>query len=336
MKKQVRIKFTNGLSFESGVREILNVVLSEYEFVDSDRPDFVIFGPYGSDVPKGAFIRIGYYCENMKPDMSVCDWAFGTRYEEDVNNPRYLRIQWHGLDPNSLIKNQTNVNEVIKQKTRFCNFVYSNPSAFREKFCAALSKYKPVDAPGKSMNNMESIESTNGTSGDMWQRKRAFLSHYKFTIAFENSSYPGYHTEKILDPMQVNSLPVYWGNPHIDRHFNTRSFVNAHEHLRANGSRLVGFLDAKCQREFSYSSTGRSNVVSSKIKAKLKGAGQDLKTRLQYETDFDDLIERVIEIDRDESLYARYLSEPWFEKNQPPSNEHVVQRWREIFSAGAV
>ena len=331
MTKQVRIKFTNGLSFAGGVREILNIVLSEYEFIESDQPDFVIFGPYGSDIPKGEFTRIGYFCENMKPDMTVCDWAFGTRYEEDVNDPRYMRIQWHGFDPNSLIKNRTNVDEVIKQKTRFCNFVYSNHSAFREKFCAALSKYKPVDAPGKSMNNMASIESTARDKGDMWQRKRAFLSHYKFTIAFENSSYPGYYTEKLLDPMLVNSLPVYWGNPNIDRHFNPRSFVNAHDHLRANGSRLVGFLDANCQREVSYSGVGGGDIVSSKIKRKLKGAGQDLKTRLQYQADFDELIARVIEIDRDEGLYARYLSEPWFEKNEPPSNQQVVQRWREIF-----
>ncbi len=331
MRKQVRIKFTNGLSFESGVREILNVVLSEYEFIESERPDFVIFGPYGSDIPKGAFTRIGYFCENMKPDMTVCDWAFGTRYENEVDDPRYSRIQWHGLDPNSLIKNQTNIDEVIQRKSRFCNFVYSNPLAFREKFCAALSKYKPVDAPGKSMNNMASIESTNGHQGDMWQRKRAFISQYKFTIAFENSSYPGYHTEKIFDPMMVNSVPIYWGNPHIDRHFNTRSFVNAHEHLRANGSRLVEFLDANCQREFSDARPGTSNVVSTTVKRKLKGVGQGLKTRLQYESDFGELIEKIIEIDRDNDLYARYLSEPWFHGNKPPSNESVAQRWRQIF-----
>src|SRR5260370_4607320 len=330
MTKRVKIKFTNGLSFRSGVREILNLVEAEFEFIESDQPDFVIFGPYGSDIPKGAFTRIGYYCENMKPDTTVCDWAFGTRYEEEINHPRYVRIQWHGFDPNSLIKSRTNIDEVIKQKTRFCNFVYSNPSAFREKFCAALSKYKPVDAPGKSMNNMPSIESTNGHEGDIWQRKRAFISQYKFTIAFENSSYPGYHTEKILDPMGVNSLPIYWGNPHIDRHFNHHSFVNAHEHLRANGSRLVGFLDTNCQRESSYALAG-SSVVSPKVKRKLKSVGQGLKTGLQYETDFDELIERIIEIDRNDDLYARYLSEPWFENNQPPSNEHVVQRWREIF-----
>ncbi|PYS64745.1 MAG: hypothetical protein DMF74_05970 [Acidobacteria bacterium] len=331
MAKQVKIKFTNGLGFASGVRDILNAVASQYEFIESDRPDFVIFGPYGDEMPKGSFTSVGYYCENMKPDMSVCDWAFGTRYEEEVNHPRYLRIQWHGFDPNSLVKNDLNLDQAISRKTRFCNFVYSNCVPFREKFCAELSKYKPVDAPGKSMNNMPGIESTNGVKGDMWQRKRAFISQYKFTIAFENSSYPGYHTEKILDPMMVDSLPIYWGNPCIDQHFNTRSFVNAHQHLSANESRVVGFLDATCQRDFSYARSQGRDVLRSKVKRKLKGVGQAVKTRLQYQANFDQLIEKIIEIDRDESLYARYVSEPWFQHNQPPSNEHVVQRWREIF-----
>ena len=50
-RKKINVGFTNGLSFESGVRDILNVVGSEYEFVESDQADFIIFGPYGSDVP---------------------------------------------------------------------------------------------------------------------------------------------------------------------------------------------------------------------------------------------------------------------------------------------
>jgi len=330
MTKRVRIKFTNGLSFESGVREILNVVASEYEFIESDQPDFVIFGPYGSDVPKGAFTRIGYFCENMKPDMSICDWAFGTRYEEEVDHPRYRRIQWHGFDSKSLVKSRLNVDEVIRRKTRFCNFVYSNRVPFRERLCAELSRYKRVDAPGKSMNNMAGIDSDNGNSGDMWQRKRAFISQYKFTIAFENSSYPGYHTEKLLDPMMVYSLPIYWGNPNIDRHFNPNSFVNAHEQLKGNGSRVVEFLDANCQREFC-AGPDRKDALSAKVTRRLKRVGMAVKTRLQYDANFDKLIERIIEIDRDDSLYAGYLSEPWFHNNTPPSNEHVVRRWRQIF-----
>ena len=41
-----------------------------------------------------------------------------------------------------------------------------------------------------------------------------------FTIAFKNDSYPGYTTEKIYEPMYVNSLPIYSGNPLVYRDFN--------------------------------------------------------------------------------------------------------------------
>jgi hypothetical protein len=60
--------------------------------------------------------------------------------------------------------------------------------------------------------------------------KVAFLKEYKFTIAFENSSYPGYVTEKIYQPMFQNTIPIYWGSQKIGLDFNTKSFLNRHEY----------------------------------------------------------------------------------------------------------
>ena len=63
--------------------------------------------------------------------------------------------------------------------------------------------------------------------------KRSFQSGYKFSVAFENNAYrpqfPGYTTEKIMEPMTVNSIPIYWGNPEIYKEFNTKSFVNYYD-----------------------------------------------------------------------------------------------------------
>ena len=64
--------------------------------------------------------------------------------------------------------------------------------------------------------------------------KRQFQSDYKFSIAFENNAYrpqhKGYTTEKIMEPMTVNSLPIYWGNPEINKEFNTKSFINFYDY----------------------------------------------------------------------------------------------------------
>jgi hypothetical protein len=58
------------------------------------------------------------------------------------------------------------------------------------------------------------------------QDKCGFIKDYKFNIAFESASYPGYTTEKIVEAMQVSCLPIYWGNPLIYKDFNPRSFLN--------------------------------------------------------------------------------------------------------------
>lgn len=56
-----------------------------------------------------------------------------------------------------------------------------------------------------------------------------WIKNYKFCIAFENTSYPGYTTEKLTNALAVNAIPIYWGNPVVEKDFNTRAFINAHE-----------------------------------------------------------------------------------------------------------
>jgi len=59
--------------------------------------------------------------------------------------------------------------------------------------------------------------------------KVQFIKDYKFTIAFENSEYPGYTTEKLIQPMLVHSIPIYWGNPVVHLDFNPKSFLNYYD-----------------------------------------------------------------------------------------------------------
>jgi hypothetical protein len=45
--------------------------------------------------------------------------------------------------------------------------------------------------------------------------KREIMRQYKFSICYENLSYPGYLTEKILDAMFAGCVPVYQGDPEV-------------------------------------------------------------------------------------------------------------------------
>ena len=59
-----------------------------------------------------------------------------------------------------------------------------------------------------------------------YQREKVeFQRPYRFSIAFENASYPGYTTEKLYHAMLSATIPIYWGNPLVSRDFNPASFL---------------------------------------------------------------------------------------------------------------
>ncbi len=331
-KKQIKIKFQNGLAFHYSVREILSYVLDRYEFIDSDEPDFIMFGPYGADLPPKSdkYVRIGYFCENIVPDFSICEWAFGMPADEEIKHQKYKKIQWHNLDPNDLVKNNIDTDSIINSKTKFCNFLYGHKVPYREAFFKELSKYKKIDAPGKSMNNMPSIDSIY--SGDMWDRKRQFLKPYKFTISFENNSYPGYQTEKIYDAMLENSIPIYCGDPYIHNLFNTKSFLNAFDIINPSYDGFIQWLEKHSQMNFVDFRPGVYKTIPQHIVRKLKTIGRDLKMKWEFNgLNYKKLVDRIVEIDENENLYREMLQQPWFNNNEVPAHTSAVNRWAEIF-----
>jgi hypothetical protein len=333
-KKLIKLRFQNGLTFETFKKEAFDVagLNSFYRFEESDNPDFIIFGPYGDEVPeKGNYIRIGYFCENMVPELSICEWAFGVMPEETINNPKYSRIQWHDLNPQILVKgNDYNAENIFEQKKYFCNFLYSNIVPYREEFFRQLSKYKKVDAAGKSMNNMASIDHLY--KGDIWERKRQYLSPYKFTIAFENYIYPGYQTEKLYDAMRTNSIPIYCGDPFIGKTFNTKSFVHVRDYINTNRSPVVSWLEKQSQQDYIDTLPHIHFDPYHRVKRKLKIIGREIKMKLEFQKlDFSPVIERIIELDSDNEKYLQLLKQPWFTENMVPPNLSLTNRWRQIF-----
>jgi hypothetical protein len=74
----------------------------------------------------------------------------------------------------------------------------------------ALMREMPIDSYGKiHRNRPEPIERTG-------EAKRALISRYRFTLAFENSICKDYVTEKFFDPLIAGSVPVYLGAPNVE------------------------------------------------------------------------------------------------------------------------
>ncbi|MEO8884771.1 MAG: glycosyltransferase family 10 [Mucilaginibacter sp.] len=335
-KRLIKLHFQNGLNLQSFKKEVwdINGIADAFDFEESTNPDMIIFGPYGNDIPvPGSYIRVGYFCENIKPDLSICEWAFGIPREQEINNPRYARIQWHGTDPQLLVKpDDYNAAEIFSKKKYFCNFLYSHKVPYREEFFKQLSQYKKVDAPGKSMNNMQSFDGLY--TGNAWQRKRQFMSGYKFTLAFENDVYPGYQTEKLYDAMQANSIPVYCGDPFVDEVFNTASFINVYDIVNKPNTPRMSWLEKNTLFDFKDIRPAFYNKSADKIKRKIKAVGKDIKMQRKFtREDFAKVINRIIELDKDDEGYIKMLQQPWLVNNTVPQNLGGAQRWMEIFNS---
>ncbi len=59
------------------------------------------------------------------------------------------------------------------------------------------------------------------------ENKHELLSRYKFVIAYENTAYPGYVTEKVIDAMVAGSVPVYMGAPDVGDQLPAEAFIDA-------------------------------------------------------------------------------------------------------------
>jgi len=113
----------------------------------------------------------------------------------------------------------------IRQKTRFCAFMYRYDVDFRVQLFDDLNRYKPVDALGKSRNRNAHVATDRGQATYMDNAVNKYRP-YKFVICCENTRHPGYITEKIVNAMLANAIPIYYGAPDVAQHFNPKSFID--------------------------------------------------------------------------------------------------------------
>ena len=116
------------------------------------------------------------------------------------------------------------------KKTKFCAFMYSNGKAkARSIFCEKLMAYKKVDCLGLVMRNTEIVTARTSWASNWLEEQFYIYKDYKFNIAFENTSAKGYFTEKIIQPLHVGSVPIYWGASDIHDYINPECFINVND-----------------------------------------------------------------------------------------------------------
>lgn len=217
VKPVLKVHFTDfWVDFDPENNFFINLLRKSFEVeMDSIKPDLLFYSYKGNDFLNFDCNRVFFTGENIRPRLFDCDYALCYDYS---SNKRIIRLPLYVLYKGfETLVNPIDVDQLISQKNKFCSFIVSNKYAQKRiSFFKKLSKYKQVDSGGSYLNNI----------GYAVVDKGEFLKPYKFNIAFENTAFPGYTTEKVMQPMVAGSIPIYWGNPMIDKDFNTKSFVN--------------------------------------------------------------------------------------------------------------
>jgi hypothetical protein len=91
--------------------------------------------------------------------------------------------------------------------------------------CALYTSLGQTQEAGRYWKQMLPSDRELYSQKNFVKDKLAVGKNYRFIISFENTLYPGYVTEKLLEAYETTAFPLYWG---LDRdgYFNTDSFLN--------------------------------------------------------------------------------------------------------------
>ncbi len=209
-------------SFKPEKNLFVNILKKYFEVEITDikkgsDPDFLICSNRGLPFEYTQFdcVRIMFMGENLSPDFTAFDYVIG--FDRMQFGDRYFRLPlglYSDSIPNFERPTKTQAEEILRNKKHFCNFIYGHQSqGLREAIFEKLQEYKPVISPGRIFNNC-------GTNGCSWAEKNIYLKESKFTIAGDSIQYPGFMTEKLIQPLQAGSVPVYCGDPTITQEIN--------------------------------------------------------------------------------------------------------------------
>lgn len=198
--------------------KIVEILKKHYDIILTKKdPDYIFYSVMGEKHIEYDGIRIFSTGENVRADFNFCDYAIGFDYMQFED--RYLRypLYLHYTEDMQKAKCKhllTFNTQTLHNKERFCTFVVSNGKAdkLRAQFFDFLSQYKHIDSGGKYKNNI----------GKPVEDKSSFLASGKFNIAFENSSTNGYTTEKLIQALGSQTVPLYWGDEQVGKPLDLR------------------------------------------------------------------------------------------------------------------
>lgn len=266
MRKPVKIyalNFWPGFSLESGfIPYLLTRALGAFEIAATEaEADIVLFSLFPRfarlksitpslvrDAPKWPEKSIAILWENQRPDYRKYAYSISSDFDSyggrNVRVPVwYGQLQWPDLPEVAAPADQkiwTGFEPLIPPETlmtprqvsstgrreRFCCFVAANREPHRMLTLEALSRIAEVDLYGP-------------LSGKPFRgSKYELLKNYRFNLCFENSAFPGYYTEKLVQAWSGGCVPLYYSDPWYSADFNPKAVIN-----RIDAPSLDEFVD---------------------------------------------------------------------------------------------
>jgi hypothetical protein len=219
--RPLRIAFSDGLAAEKPFESRILRLLAERTpaiGADFEQADVLIYSDFGRRHREFKGLKVYVTGENMVPDFAECDLAYAPMALP--GNPRSIRLPYYAqVLPHlgSLVRTEAYDPSEAENRPGFCSFVASNPrGADRNRFFKMLHRRKPLVSAGRHFN----------TTGKPLADKLTFLRDFRFNLAFENSSSPGYVTEKLVEPLLMGVIPIYWGAADVGDDFNPECMID--------------------------------------------------------------------------------------------------------------
>jgi hypothetical protein len=270
-------------------------MLRHFEFIASSTPRFVIYSQ-NAKIKRipTNCVRIFYTGENKRPNMRVCDWALTYDYDEELKHPRHHRLP-----------NYTRLGagkDLIKPPSY-------NPESIlktKTKFCAFVYWH---NVPFRNkffqrLSKYKRIDSPGRAHNNMPTIEKVPVKDLRKTY------------EKVF--YRANDLKLKFLQPY--------KFVIAFE----NNPMCPGYTTEKLYHAM------LANSIPLYWGNPLVHRDFNTKSFVNYHdyNSIDAMIDQIIELDQNDDLYMKWLSEPWYPNNKLTKYVNpkiIINKFKQIF-----
>ncbi len=185
--------------------------------------------PFKVPIPKNSKNSLLVTWENDQSERNDWNYHLGYKRYLDKNKSAYLPIWFTKTD---LFNNK--LAEELNQKTYSINKLLIRRKIINknsnQKICTFINRSENFRIYIlNQLNSRYSVDKFGNLYRNWVADKIATMSEYSFNFTPENSLYPGYVTEKILDSYAGKSIPIWWGLD-VDEYLNEKMFINLIEY----------------------------------------------------------------------------------------------------------